>query len=64
MELVKKENESFVDIVDELVVSLLTKKSAKTGQLVLSVSAFFDEYGHKYPKTKHYWNEVAPKKRA
>ena len=48
MKLVKKENEMFVDIVDELVVSLLTKKSAKTGQLVESVSAFFDEYGHKY----------------
>ena len=48
MKLVKKENEMFVDIVDELVVSLLTKKSERTGQLVESVSAFFDEYGHKY----------------
>ena len=48
MELVKKENEMFVDIVDELVPALLTKKSVKTGKLVVSVSAFFDEYGHKY----------------
>ena len=48
MELVKKENEMFVDIVDELVPALLTKKSEKTGKLVVSVSAFFDEYGHKY----------------
>ena len=60
----QKENEMFVDIVDELVPALLTKKSEKTGKLVVSVSAFFDEYGHKYKKTKQYWNEVAPKKRA
>ena len=64
MALVQKENAMFVDIVDELVPALLTKKSIKTGQTVLSVSAFFDEFGHKYKKTKKYWNEVAPKKRA
>ena len=64
MELVQKENAMFVDVVDELVQALLTKKSEKTSKLVVSVSAFFDEYGHKYKKTKKYWNEVAPKKRA
>ena len=64
MQLVKKENEMFVDIVDELAASLLTKRSKETGQHVVSVSAFFDEFGHKYKKTKKYWFEVAPKKRA
>ena len=64
MKLVKKENEMFVDIVDELAASLLTKKSKETGQYVLSVSAFLEEFGYKFKKTKKYWNDVAPQKRA
>ena len=35
MALVQKENAMFVDVVDELVQALLTKKSEKTGKLVV-----------------------------